>query len=285
MEMSVSIGELNFEYLSSFQELEHRKIDASRCVVFLDGHTVDIESLNWHNPKLTVVLSPLIRIPRTRCLGVFRGFSVPATWSPKKRDVILLGPRYAVVPSYVAALRNSRILNARDVIKDICIFPGQKSSAAFWQVVRALCDRALRDSEVTLWVNKLSESEAKQLWKAQDRRIPIIRVTDPKRPWLDVCYPDLAITTGGQSLIEALCLGIPTIAMPEFDSQFDFVRHLAVEGACLIPDRSRISHDIRSLLSMTTERQVRQGLSRNATKAIDGHGGSRILEAATKLTV
>lgn len=283
LRLTKSIAGANVSNTSFIHAVQEINADTTDRAIFLDGRRISLDSFNAHDAALTVILSPLIPLSTARSLGVFRGCSIPSNWSPKKRDVVLLGPEFAVVPTYLKSLREMQFRETRDSVEEICIFPGQKPSEMFWRVVKTVCDIALQESRITLWVPRIHEQHTRRIWNSNSRVSPDIRITSTNRPWTQARYSDLAITTGGQSSIEALCLGVPTIALPELAAQKDFVYFLSSIGACIsVPDFA--TADLRHLATTAiATKTLRESLSRIALQTIDGGGSSRIIDTVRSL--
>jgi spore coat polysaccharide biosynthesis predicted glycosyltransferase SpsG len=283
LQLTRSIAGVSVSDTSFIQSVQEIDTDTTDRVIFLDGRKLNSDSFKTHDAALTVILSPFIPLSTARSLGVFRGCSIPSNWLPKKHDVVLLGPEFAVVPTYLKSLREMQFRETRDLVEEICIFPGQKPSEKFWRVVQTVCDTALQESRITLWVPRIHERYTRCIWNSSSRVSPDIRITSTNRPWTQAKNSDLAITTGGQSSIEALCLGLPTIALPELATQKDFVYFLSSIGACISVPESATA-DVRHLATTAiTTKALRESLSRIALQTIDGLGSSRIIDTVRSL--
>lgn len=283
LRLSELVAGLSVSRLSLIRRVPIPNIDTIGRTIFLDGQKLDSDLFGWDDAALVVIMSPLIPLPSTRSLCVFRGHSIPSVWSPKKQDMVLLGPEFAVVPTYVNALRDSRVRSIRDSVREICIFPGQKSSSKFWQIVTTVCNIALETSQITLWIPKSYEQQVRDMWRSTSHVSPHIQVANTSKPWVQAIHSDLAITAGGQSLVEALCLGIPTIALPELLSQNDFVRYLSSIGACINPHNATSGDRLDLVAAAVTAKDLRESLSHVAFRTIDARGASRIIETVRSL--
>lgn len=283
LQLSRSIAGLSASDTSFIQSVTEIDVDIEDCVVFLDGRNLNSDFYGSRDVALSVILSPLIPLSHTRNLGVFRGRSIPSNWIPKKSDVILLGPEFSVVPTYLRSLRELQLRRTRDFVEEICVLPGQKPSGMFWRIVRTVCDTALKESRVTVWVPRAYEQFARKIWSSHDRLSPDVRITSTNEPWTQAKTSDLAVTTGGQSSIEALCLGVPTIAIPELAAQKDFVYFLSSIGACISTPDSATDDLLHLATTAIKTKALRESLSRIARQTIDGRGGSRIIATIRSL--
>ena len=92
---------------------------------------------------------------------------------------------------------------------------------------------------------------------------------------------DILITAGGLTVFEALSMGIPTIALPQYEHQLKTIQYLAKLGGVLQGD-SEIGLNqqdfMRILSGLINDCQKRLLLSKNGTLLIDGNGVSRVLK-------
>jgi UDP-2,4-diacetamido-2,4,6-trideoxy-beta-L-altropyranose hydrolase len=106
---------------------------------------------------------------------------------------------------------------------------------------------------------------------------PGVVVLDRPRSLL---YPllssDLVITGGGNSLLEALAAGTPTIALPLASNQRPSVELLARAGATEIVEQGEIGSVVSAALRLVDDRPERERRARRGREFIDGHGALRV---------
>jgi len=81
----------------------------------------------------------------------------------------------------------------------------------------------------------------------------------------------IGITNGGLTLIQAMCFGLPTIAIPQYEHQLTNIK-MFPEG-CIESDMLRLKGHVEELLESSYKRE---SLSRFAKSYIDGRGSARI---------
>jgi len=97
----------------------------------------------------------------------------------------------------------------------------------------------------------------------------------------------LAVVSGGITMFESLCLGLPTVVAPQHEEQFHNASRLASRGALLvIPPPSDPSFAIGLevvLKEMLQDQELRVGLSCRAWSVVDGSGLERLWLALNRL--
>lgn len=81
----------------------------------------------------------------------------------------------------------------------------------------------------------------------------------------------IGITNGGHTLMQAMCYGLPTIAIPQYEHQLTNIK-MFPEG-CVESDTLRLKSHVEELLESSYRRE---SLSRFAKNYIDGRGSARI---------
>lgn len=268
---------LDTKYLFSTHELN--RMDFHGGSAFVDGARIDIDSLGWRNIELCVVMSPLIRIPTIRSASFFRGYKVPANWIPKKGDIIELGARYAVVPTYVNQLRvgsesSPHIVEDRFVLT---LMLGEMVNQSAWQAVKLIMDELIKYEHLIIQVPQNKVRTLYNLWNSEKIDRVEILTFNPKSPWSQIMNTNLMVTSGGQSMVESLCLGFPTISIPVRLEQRDFVEDLQIMGAVVAFTHNSYSPvGVEGVIREVRDQETRLELSTTARRVIDGLGASRI---------
>jgi len=255
-------------------------------IAYVDGARIDIDALHWKDVEICVVMSPLVRIPRFRSASFFRGRTLPTTWKHKKGDVIGLGREYAVVPTYVSELRKQahpkKLTHEGPFVLSLML--GEHPSEKAWTTVKNISDELLKFGNLEIRAPEGVATVVKHLLKMETiDRLKIVSF-QTSHSWNEISSSDLVVATAGQSLVESLCLGMPTIAIPTHEVHAAFVRELLDFGACL-------EYPIGGLSSTQTMRLVhrilsdddRCDLAQKAQAAIDGQGAYRIHEAIQQM--
>ena len=90
---------------------------------------------------------------------------------------------------------------------------------------------------------------------------------------------DLAVTAGGQTMLEAASLGTPCIALASSDDQRGQINLLAKEGAVLPVDPPSADVVRRLVSELVADSQRRQTMSRASQRTVDGLGALRVASA------
>jgi spore coat polysaccharide biosynthesis predicted glycosyltransferase SpsG len=103
-----------------------------------------------------------------------------------------------------------------------------------------------------------------------------------------LCRSDLAVVSGGITMCECMCLGIPTVFVPQHREQFANARRLADRGGILLaelPDNEGFYSSLEELIDkLLTDRETRTELSGAGSEIVDGQGISR-LEKQIKMII
>ena len=92
---------------------------------------------------------------------------------------------------------------------------------------------------------------------------------------------DLVVCAGGQTLLEALAVGVPVVAMAVADNQRRQLAVLAGAGAVVAAEGP--SEAVEAAARLACELEARQGLTRAARAAVDGRGALRAADAVLAL--
>jgi spore coat polysaccharide biosynthesis predicted glycosyltransferase SpsG len=87
---------------------------------------------------------------------------------------------------------------------------------------------------------------------------------------------DLAVTAGGQTMLEAAAAGTPCLALPLVDDQRRQVASLARLGAVRVVDPPSADDAAAAAVALARDADQRRDLSRRSQQAIDGYGALRV---------
>ncbi len=265
------------KYLFTWDDLRH--IDFGEGTVFVDGLNMSIDSLEWSNVELCAVMSPQMRVPSFWSACFFRGRKLPLNWIPKKGDVIELGSRYAVVPERVIQLRKNAKVETRIMQESfiVTLMLGEMSDKNSWLVLTSFLDKLEKHEQLIIQVPQDKSKAFHKLWHSKKANPSQVSTFSPADPWSQILNTNLLVTSGGQSLIESLCLGLPTISIPVHPEQMGFIKDMQVLGATLALSNSEdFIGDVEEVIYKARDQESRLELSSNARAAIDGLGASRI---------
>ena len=94
---------------------------------------------------------------------------------------------------------------------------------------------------------------------------------------------DLAVTTAGQALYEALAVGVPSVALPIVSNQQAAAADLAARGAAVVTDDLHAA--ATEAVSLSADPQRRDRLSATAQQLVDGYGALRVAFRVEMLAV
>lgn len=207
-------------------------------VLILDGAALDTEALtSAANASSCVILSSLLKTPSVRTLHIHRSSSIPPSWRPKSVDAVCASLQYAVVPSYVENLvrRPAGSMEDAPQFQSLAIMSGsglteELTCELAWQVSRM---SAL--APVLVMVAGDATAVIAWLMKHQFAAKPRVEIVNGGAPWEHLVVAHRVIATAGQSLIEAIALGIDTVALPVNHAQQAIIGELVTKDACRTP--------------------------------------------------
>jgi len=94
---------------------------------------------------------------------------------------------------------------------------------------------------------------------------------------------DLAVVTGGQTVLEATCSGVPTIAIPVTENQRRTTRRLARLGAVKPVEARDVSALAETIASLGRDHCARRALAERARDVVDGNGARRVADWLKRL--
>jgi spore coat polysaccharide biosynthesis predicted glycosyltransferase SpsG len=109
----------------------------------------------------------------------------------------------------------------------------------------------------------------------------IVEVDAPADLRNELRQTDLVVCLGGQTALEAACLGVPTLALAVNVNQQANVERLAAAGAV---ESATLDEDLAGhIRSLGRDPQRRARLSRSARRAVDGFGALRVAAEIERL--
>jgi spore coat polysaccharide biosynthesis predicted glycosyltransferase SpsG len=94
---------------------------------------------------------------------------------------------------------------------------------------------------------------------------------------------DVVVTAAGQTMLEALALGAPTIAMVTAENQRPGARIVAERGLALVLEASGRTGVLEAVAKLAGDQALRVDLAARAQAAVDGQGARRVARALAVL--
>jgi spore coat polysaccharide biosynthesis predicted glycosyltransferase SpsG len=91
----------------------------------------------------------------------------------------------------------------------------------------------------------------------------------------ELMQADLVISAAGQTMLEAVAVGTPCVALPLFDNQRRNAMLLEKRGAVLVVDSSGVALG-RVVTDLAEDAARRREMARRSQEAVDGYGAHRI---------
>ena len=188
----------------------------------------------------------------------------------------LLGPAYAMLSApYCRAVRPP----IRNRVERIVVGFGLIDSiGATERVIRALVSNLASGCRVDVLLGS-SSPHAKTVAALVRTQTNWSLHLDAPEPWRLVGAADLALSGGGQSLLERLALGIPTIGIAIAENQRSALTGAAAAGAAIDLGIMQAASEDRiaaAVLDLQNSPGRRASLSVAAQALVDGHGAERV---------
>ncbi len=173
---------------------------------------------------------------------------------------VLAGATYAIVD---AGLRSFAVMPARQTVRRVLVTTGAADDEGIGARLACELADALPDARIRLVVGPWGRG-------TDDPRVDI--VVAPQGLAAELAAADLVVTAGGVSMLEACCLGRPTVAFSIGEGQGRALAGAALVGAVLAADRATAAGIAARLAG---DYGARRRLSGSARALIDGQGALR----------
>ena len=183
------------------------------------------------------------------------------------RRVLLAGSRYCVIDPALARVPAAAITER---VETILVTMGAADAMGLGAEIAGDLARRLPDAEIKLVIGP---------WGSQTVPAGVVAVCAPKSLASELANADVVVTAGGVTLLEALALGRPTIAIATADNQLDNVAACAAAGAAISCDVAGVSAQVSVLCG---DSDTRHRLSNAARALVDGRGAQRVAAAIAK---
>lgn len=190
----------------------------------------------------------------------------------KKDMSYFAGPHYAIIREEFLEARNRRNLRGeRATIKKILISFGGADPSGNSQRALEMITRWPGEFFVDIIIGPLFSSEIKPVIESVSNRCAITLHKSPSHMGVLFEESDLIFCGGGGTLLESLCVGIPTIVIAQNDSELQHAISLMECKACWLSDYADWEF-IRHV-------ENRKKRSMSAQACVDGRGVERICDA------
>lgn len=184
------------------------------------------------------------------------------------RRAVLAGADYALVGPEVTA---RGIVAVRDTVERVLVTTGATDTHGTGAAIAAAIVAARPDLEVRLVVGA---------WGHSSVPAGVTPVVAPAGLTDELAGADLVVTAGGVTLLEALALGRPCVAVATADNQLPNLDAAAAAGAAVVSLPGTAAERVASLCSHP---DLRRRLHEAGPRLIDGAGAARVAAAVLAL--
>lgn len=190
---------------------------------------------------------------------------------------LLLGPHYALLRDEFQMLRENLRHHVGEVQRVFVFFGGMDADNYTESALVALANSSFIDLQVDVVIG--SQHPCREQIEAQCIQHGFYCHVQTHRMAQLMAEADLAIGAGGSVTWERCCLGLPTLAICVADNQFKQIAGAAAE--CLLyapePKADLIQVIKRHIEALMENRNLRQVISRNCMRMVDGRGVLRVI--------
>lgn len=190
---------------------------------------------------------------------------------------LLLGPRYTLLRDEFRQLREQVNIRTEQVKRALVFFGGVDADNYTARAIDALVGKDSHDWHVDVVIGA-QHPHREQIEAACAEKRFVCHVQTSRMAELMV-VADLAIGAGGTATWERCCLGLPALTICVADNQRKQIADAASEGLLYAPDlEGELIPAIRRHVSALMENgYLRQAISRNGMRAVDGRGVLRVI--------
>lgn len=192
---------------------------------------------------------------------------------------LLLGPRYALLRDEFRQLREQVKMRTEPVKRALVFFGGVDADNYTARAIDALAGKDSHDWHVDVVIGA-QHPHREQIEAACAEKRFVCHVQTSRMAEL-MAVADLAIGAGGSATWERCCLGLPALSICVADNQRKQIADAASEGLLYAPElEGELIPAIRRHVSALMENgYLRQAISRNGMRAVDGRGVLRVIGA------
>ena len=187
---------------------------------------------------------------------------VSVAGSRSDRPPMLVGPAYACLrPSYWGLARR----RVADEVRSVLVVTGSGGGGFGGELACAL-QEALPEAGVRLVRGPYAPSAP-----------PGVTVLEAPESLLEpLLAADLVVGGAGQTILEALATGAPSVALPLVDNQLRQARALADEDAVCLVDQPTVEAAVDAARGLAVDGVTRRRLAERAQATVDGLGALRV---------
>jgi UDP-2,4-diacetamido-2,4,6-trideoxy-beta-L-altropyranose hydrolase len=194
---------------------------------------------------------------------------------------LLLGPGVALLRREFREARSASVQFSTKVRRVLITLGGAAGRSGILAQTLEVALQVLPSGVALDIVSPMQPGEEERRMIEQRGSSPIFWHRDPADVASLMARADLAITGGGVSALEALCLGRPLITLSWAENQVAATRHLIDDGYCLAggdgsPDQTTQLKD--AIDHVITDAGLRRDLSHRGQRLVDGLGPQRVLQ-------
>ena len=214
--------------------------------------------LDWFDPDIVPYMT----------INLFdHSFKMKAKYSQiSRKEFYKEGGEYALIREEVLKHKQNRKNLNREVKNILITMGGADPTRKTTEAIKDILNNLINFKKIDVIIGPFFSNEYKnELHKLKSRKINLIENSDL---FLELfSKADLIFCSGGTTLLEAMCLGMPIINYPQTQFEYNHALKYVNLGACVFKDQ--LNYVINNF-------EFRKKLRKNGLKQIDGNGAERL---------
>ena len=197
----------------------------------------------------------------------------------KEKEGKFLGPKYIVLNSVYSKEHKKKKATHKRVKHILISFGGTDPENLTLKTLQAINEKIPENVEIDVILGPSYKKEETLSPWAESEQVKFITDVDDLSSFL--LNADVAVLSGGVTMFEALCLGVPTVVIAENKAQSKNARKMEKKGAVVylgVGNKISVKKIMRKVTSLVDDFDHRDKLSNAGKETIDGKGIFRALE-------
>jgi UDP-2,4-diacetamido-2,4,6-trideoxy-beta-L-altropyranose hydrolase len=259
--------------------------------LIVDGYQFDSEYQRWAQSSgaHVMVIDDFVRLSdyRAEVLLDQNAGAEERIYPAEGTTIHLLGPEYAILAPEYGVSRSHRGDSKPDARKVLVTFGGSDPARQTIRVVRALRDHSTTAGlEVHVIVGPANDQITQIRQEVDD--IPRFQMmSNPEDLASQMSWADAAVVSGGTTLWELACIGIPMVVIQIAENQKSGAEAIATAGAAVNLgwcERFSDSDVAEALDELLRDPKRRAAMSNGGRSLIDGKGADRVVETLMRIS-
>lgn len=247
-----------------------------------DGYDEEFLAGLSHRVPLVITIdeTPSVRFPSDIVLNPSLGHE-SKSFELYPGTQVLAGDRYAMVRSEFRRARNVRATEPGGAVRVLVALGGGEVGGPTVRIVESLLhEKTIEKVDAVIGTSSEGRDELRRLAEEFPGRLTV--APDARDLAFRITKSHLLVTGGGNTPLEAACVGIPTIVLHRCDRQqlnAERLEEIGVAHWLGAMDEASGSKVAKTAVEILTDNFERKSMSRSGRMMIDGRGADRLVTA------